>query len=210
MLVVALAGCGAVTSGASAPPTTSASKQLDELTVAISASMRGYSRDRFPHWREAGANCNVRDLVLRRDGQNVRLEGCNVVSGRWLSPYDNKAFDAPALVDVDHLVPLANAWRSGAADWDDQRRGDFANDLDTPQLLAVSVATNRSKGDQDPSLWRPPNRDYWCRYAESWIAVKHRWALSVTAAEKTALRDMLELCPWQSSGPPTSSRAPAA
>jgi hypothetical protein len=209
-----LATGGCVASGLdTTQPTTdpsTARRQLAELAVAKPASMRGYSRDRFPHWRASGANCNVRDRVLRRDAAEVRLDGCNVVDGRWLSAYDDRTFTAPNQIDIDHVVPLANAWRSGAAAWSDRRRGDFANDLRTPALIAVSRTTNRAKGDQDPSQWKPPNRGYWCRYAQSWIAVKHHWRLSVTAREKAALEDMLETCPWQSSERPTSSRAPAA
>ena len=82
------------------------------------------------------------------------------------------------------MVPLANAWRTGAADWTDAQRSDFANDLTRPQLLAVSLSTNRSKGDQDPSEWKPPRRSYWCVYAQRWVAVKDYWKLRVTAAEK--------------------------
>ncbi|MFC7550554.1 HNH endonuclease family protein [Plantactinospora sp. GCM10030261] len=171
-----------------------AARQLDQLTVASAVSMRGYSRDRFPHWRDTGKNCDVRDTVLKRDGTDVRLSGCNVVGGRWTSVYDGKDFTDPADVDVDHMVPLANAWRSGASKWTDEQRGDFANDLDRPQLFAVSAASNRSKGDQDPAQWQPPNRDYWCQYATDWVTVKHHWRLTVTSAEKTALADMLERC----------------
>lgn len=167
---------------------------LDELTVADSGSMRGYSRDRFPHWRRTGKNCDIRDTVLARDGEDVRFDGCNVVGGRWLSRYDNRTLTDPSEVDIDHMVPLANAWRSGANNWDDERRGEFANDLERPQLFAVSRSSNRAKGDQDPSQWKPPNRDDWCAYAQDWIAVKHHWQLSVTVSEKAALADMLETC----------------
>jgi hypothetical protein len=167
---------------------------LGQLTVASAGSMRGYSRERFPHWRNAGKNCDVRDTVLQRDGTDVKLSGCNVVGGRWKSVYDNRTLSDPRDVDIDHVVPLANAWRSGADEWDDAKRGDFANDLDRPQLIAVSASSNRAKGDQDPSQWKPPNRDYWCEYAEDWIAVKHHWRLSVTTAEKAALADMLKGC----------------
>ncbi|MFY1689281.1 HNH endonuclease family protein [Plantactinospora sp. WMMB782] len=168
--------------------------QLGQLTVASAGSMRGYSRERFPHWRKAGKNCDVRDTVLQRDGTGIKLSGCNVVGGRWSSRYDNRALSDPSDVDIDHMVPLANAWRSGADEWDDDRRSDFANDLDRPQLVAVSASSNRAKGDQDPSQWKPPNRDDWCQYAEDWIAVKHFWRLSVTSAEKAALDDMLGSC----------------
>lgn len=168
--------------------------KLDQLTVAAAGSMRGYSRERFPHWRNAGKNCDVRDTVLKRDGTGIKLSGCNVVGGRWSSRYDNRTLADPADVDIDHMVPLANAWRSGADEWDDDQRGDFANDLDRPQLFAVSATANRAKGDQDPSQWKPSNRDDWCPYAEDWIAVKHYWRLSVTTAEKATLDDMLGSC----------------
>ncbi len=209
-LTLALAGCTAASSTGGPATTTAARQQLDALTVATAASMKGYSRDRFPHWRTTNG-CTTREMVLRRDGRNVVVDEktCDVLSGRWLSPYENRWFDSVSLMDIDHLVPLADAWRSGADTWDDRQRGDFANDLATPQLRAVSASTNRAKGDQDPSQWRPANRDFWCEYAQSWIAVKYHWRLSVTAAEKTALIDLLETCPWQSSGPPISFPAPA-
>lgn len=211
VVALALAGCAAGSSAGGQGGTTAARQQLDALTVGTASSMKGYSRDRFPHWRTANG-CTTRETVLRRDGLDVVVDPrtCDVVSGRWLSVYENRWYDSASLVDVDHMVPLANAWRSGAGAWGDQQRGDFANDLQTPQLRAVSASTNRAKGDQDPSLWRPANRDFWCEYARSWIAVKYHWRLSVTAAEKDALIDMLETCTWQSNGPPTSSPAPVA
>jgi hypothetical protein len=156
--------------------------------------MKGYSREKFPHWRSVGDNCDVRDLVLKRDGTKVRLSGCNVVAGTWKSVYDGKVLDSPTKVDIDHMVPLANAWRSGASAWTTARRSDFANDLNDPQLVAVSATSNRSKGDQDPSTWKPPATSSWCSYAEDWIAVKTHWKLTVTTAEKSALADMLEKC----------------
>jgi len=121
---------------------------------------------------------------------------CNPIRGRWRSTYDGQTLRDPDQIDIDHMVPLANAWRSGASDWDDARRGEFANDLTRPQLIAVSVSANRAKGDQDPSQWKPPNRNYWCDYAVDWIAVKYYWQLSVTTKEKAALAEMLETCRW--------------
>jgi len=201
LAVFALAGCtglglpGDGPSGASAGDPAGARGELATLTVGAPQSMSGYSRARFPHWIDQGGGCNTRDLVLKRQGQGVVATApCKITHGTWLSPYDNRTYTDPQKVDVDHVVPLANAWRSGANGWTETRRQDFANDLTHPQLLAVAVAQNRAKGDQDPSQWKPPNHDYWCRYAEDWIAVKHFWALTVTAAEKTALTDMLETC----------------
>lgn len=171
-----------------------ARQQLSELEVAEWSSMRGYSRDRFSHWRTEDG-CNVRHRVLARDGEDVTLDDrCRAVAGTWLSVYDGVTLTDPSEIDIDHTVPLANAWRTGAAEWDDQRREDFANDLDTPQLIAVSATSNRAKGDQDPSQWQPPERDYWCQYAQDWVAVKHHWELSVTSDEKAALTDMLDTC----------------
>jgi hypothetical protein len=203
------AGCVAV-GGPSAPTTTSpqeSRERLSKLTVAASGSMRGYSRARFPHWRPAGEGCDVRDEVLRRDGTDVKRRGCNVVGGRWVSPYDERVMTSLSEVDVDHVVPLAAAWRSGASEWTDDRREDFANDLVRPELLAVSRTANRGKGDQDPAQWRPSNRGYWCRYAQDWVAVKAYWKLTVTIAEKIALTEMLETCRWDSptAGARTSS-----
>ncbi|MEU4691790.1 HNH endonuclease family protein [Actinoplanes sp. NPDC023714] len=196
---LALTGCEVVDAGdpGSSTPVQNADQartELDALTIAKAASMRGYSREKFPHWRDTGSNCDVRDSVLERDGEKVKLSGCNVVAGTWHSLYDDKTLDSPTKVDIDHTVPLANAWRSGAAKWDDDKRGDFANDLDRPQLLAVSATSNRSKGDQDPSTWKPPARDNWCEYAVDWVTVKSYWELTVTEKEKEALTDMLETC----------------
>jgi hypothetical protein len=172
----------------------SVESQLDALKVTKAGSMKGYTREKFPHWRSTGENCDVRDSVLKRDGTKVKLSGCNVVAGSWKSIYDGKVLDSPTKVDIDHMVPLANAWRSGAAAWTTDKRSDFANDLDDPQLVAVSAGSNRSKGDQDPSTWKPPAKASWCEYAEDWIDVKAHWKLSVTSAEKSALADMLETC----------------
>ena len=177
-------------------PTAAAAAQtlLAGLTVGDAHSMTSYSRERFPHWRSAGTNCDVRDTVLKRDGKNVKLDGCNVTGGTWMSWYDGQTLSDPLKVDIDHMVPLANAWRSGADKWTDPQRSDFANDLDRPQLFAVSASSNRAKGDQDPSLWKPPSQDAWCTYAQDWITVKAHYKLSITAKEKDALASMLKSC----------------
>ena len=196
-----LADQGSAASGASTSDSSSGNKGsgdapalLDKLTVAKAGSMAGYSREKFPHWKSTGANCDVRDSVLKRDGTKVKMSGCNVVAGTWKSLYDGQVIDSPTKIDIDHMVPLANAWRSGAAKWTTAQREDFANDLDDPQLVAVSASSNRSKGDQDPSTWKPTETSAWCVYAKDWIAVKTRWQLTVTTAEKSALTDMLEKC----------------
>jgi len=168
---------------------------LDTLTVATAASMSGYTREKITHWISQGNGCDTRDVVLKRDGKNVKATAdCKITAGAWHSPYDDKDLTDPGDLDIDHMVPLAAAWRSGAAKWTDEQRKQFANDLTRPQLWAVSLQSNRSKGDQDPSTWKPPNHAFWCTYAQSWVTVKVYWKLSVTQAEKTALTDMLGTC----------------
>lgn len=174
---------------------TAAQTVLNLLTIDTPHPMTGYSRDRFPHWRSTGPGCDVRDAILEHDGTNITYNGCDVTGGTWYSWYDGKTLTAPSQVDIDHMVPLANAWRSGADKWTDEVRGNFANDQGRPQLFAVSASSNRSKGDQDPSNWKPPDAKAWCPYAQDWITVKAYWHLSITQPEHDALQTMLETCP---------------
>ncbi|MFJ8273767.1 HNH endonuclease family protein [Streptomyces sp. NPDC094154] len=177
------------------PSAERARKDLAGLTVASHGSMRGYSRSKFPHWAQQGERCDTRETVLERDGTDVkRDEECRAVSGRWVSVYDDKTFTSASELDIDHIVPLANAWRSGASGWTQEKRKAFANDLTHPQLLAVSAASNRSKGDQGPDEWQPPSKTYWCTYARAWVSVKATYELSVTGAEKNTLTEMLGTC----------------
>ncbi|APU14352.1 MULTISPECIES: HNH endonuclease family protein [Actinoalloteichus] len=186
---------GQDTEGGAGTGDSDAPRQLAELTVAPEGPMTGYSRERFPHWSSHGDNCNTREVVLERDGTDVVADDqCRPQSGTWISVYDDQEFTEAGDLDIDHTVPLAAAWRSGAADWDEDRREAFANDLDSPQLLAVSASSNRSKGDQTPADWLPPAESYHCVYAEDWIAVKHLYELTVTEDEAAALEGMLATC----------------
>jgi hypothetical protein len=97
-------------------------------------------------------------------------------------------------VDIDHVVALAEAWRSGASSLTTSRRQSFANDVDEPQLIAVSASSNRSKGDEDPSTWTPTRTSYHCTYSKMWIASKYAWDLRLQSTEKTALESMLDTC----------------
>ncbi|MEV4096990.1 HNH endonuclease family protein [Streptosporangium saharense] len=189
----------AAAAGLPTPITAAAARTaLGALQVSAPHSMAGYSRSKFPHWQSQsrkGAGCDTREVVLKRDGQGVQQDGgCKAVSGTWRSAYDGTRFTAASQLDIDHVVPLANAWRSGADTWSTQKRRALANDLTQPQLIAVSAASNRSKGDQSPDQWKPPLRTYWCTYARAWVDVKQHYALSVTSAEKGALTEMLDTC----------------
>ncbi|MEV0194915.1 HNH endonuclease family protein [Nonomuraea sp. NPDC050691] len=173
-----------------------ARRMLVQLKVARPLSLRGYSHRRFqPRWAHHKGKCDVREVVLARDGRRVRKNAaCHPVKGLWYSPYDGKWLKSEKQVDVDHVVPLAYAWRSGARKWSQARRRAFANDLVRPELITVSHSANIAKGGQGPQSWRPPRRAYWCRYATSWITVKHRYRLFVTRRERVALLNMLRTC----------------
>ncbi|MGH3759546.1 GmrSD restriction endonuclease domain-containing protein [Actinophytocola sp.] len=177
------------------PDPATAMSELEQLTVAPDGSMDGYDRDEFPHWETVEGTCDTRDEVLKRDGDGVEVdEDCEATAGSWTSPYDGDTWTDTGDVDIDHMVPLAAAWRSGAAEWTIEEREVFANDLDSPQLWAVTDNVNQSKGDQTPETWRPPLESEWCRYASAFTHVKFTYELTVNEAEQAALADMLGTC----------------
>lgn len=122
-------------------------------------------------------------------------DGCEVVTGRWVDVYTGSTFTNPSALDIDHMIPLAEANRSGGASWDRTTKTMFANDLAYAHaLVAVSASANRSKADRTPDEWKPPARTAWCFYATAWVDVKYEWRLSVTTSERDALAEMLETC----------------
>jgi hypothetical protein len=182
-----------------APPTppsaATARTYLGELTVKAEGSSDGYSRDKFPHWITQSGSCDTREVVLKRDGTNVVTNSsCAATSGSWYSPYDGATWTASSDVDIDHVVPLSESWKSGASSWTTAQRQGFANDLTRSQLIAVTDNVNQSKGDQDPAEWLPPSGSYHCMYARMWVSVKHHYNLSVDSAEKSALSGILNGC----------------
>jgi hypothetical protein len=179
----------------SPPPAETARNQLNDLTVEADREVPGYSRERFPHWSDQEGGCTTRDLVLKRDGEGVRTgSDCDITSGRWASPYDGRTWTRTGDVDIDHMVPLKEAWESGASEWSTDKREKFANDLRNPQLWSVTDNVNQEKSDQDPAEWQPPRKEVWCEYARAWIEVKSAWRLTVDQAEKKSLSSMLEQC----------------
>jgi hypothetical protein len=177
------------------PSASTAATQLASLTVKTEGSTTGYSRDLFPHWINQSGSCDTREEVLKRDGTGVTVDSsCQPTAGSWYSVYDATYVETSSGVDIDHIVPLAEAWKSGANAWTTARRQQFANDLSIAQLIAVSASSNRSKGDQDPSEWQPTNSSVHCIYAREWIWVKYTYGLSLQSAEKTALQGMLGTC----------------
>ncbi|MEU9164753.1 HNH endonuclease family protein [Streptomyces sp. NPDC048424] len=182
-----------------APPTpisaSAARAYLATVTPKAEGSTSGYSRDLFPHWSTVSGSCNTRETVLKRDGVNVVQDSaCAAVSGSWYSEYDGATWTAASDLDIDHVVPLAEAWRSGASSWTTSTRGQFANDRTRPQLIAVTDNVNQAKGDLDPGKWLPPRTAYRCTYARMWVQVKQYWGLSMDSGEKTALVNILNGC----------------
>ncbi|MGW6833204.1 HNH endonuclease family protein [Streptomyces sp. NPDC054949] len=181
------------------PPTpisaAAARSYLATVTPAAEGSLSGYSRDLFPHWSTVSGTCNTRETVLKRDGVNVVQDSaCAAVSGSWYSEYDGATWTAASDIDIDHMVPLAEAWRSGASSWTTAKRQQFANDLTRPQLIAVTDNVNQAKGDQDPGKWLPSRTAYRCTYARMWVQVKQYWGLKMDSGEKTALSSVLNGC----------------
>jgi hypothetical protein len=175
------------------PSAATAAGELATLTVAAESHQSTYNRDLFPHWITISGACNTRETVLKRDGTGVVINSsCTATSGSWYSPFDGATWYAAADVDIDHFVPLAEAWRSGAWAWPASQRQAFANDLGSPELWAMTDNLNQSKGDADPASWQPPQNG--CLYARAWVRVKKAWVLSVQAGEKTALQGMLASC----------------
>ncbi|MFJ1757820.1 HNH endonuclease family protein [Kitasatospora sp. NPDC088134] len=167
---------------------------LAQLTVKAE-NRTGYDRALFPHWITVSGTCNTRETVLKRDGSGVVTEAnCAAISGSWFSPYDGATWHAASDLDIDHLVPLAEAWDSGASAWTTAQRQAFANDLTRPQLIAVTDSVNQAKGDKDPAEWLPPVTGYRCTYVRAWVQVKYSYKLSVDSAEKAALTNILNGC----------------
>jgi len=182
--------------------------QLRTLRVTPRRPPVGYVRAAFgTAWLDTDGNgCNQRDDVLLRDAvpgtatyqQQGRCDH-DVLAGTWVDPYTGRRLTFTDLkepaqaeaIQIDHLVPLAEAWVSGASRWDDERRQEFANDL--AELLAVDGPTNASKGDDDPAAWRP-RKEFQCTYAVRWIATKSRWDLAVDRPERRALTQLLGYC----------------
>jgi hypothetical protein len=130
--------------------------------------------------------------------------GCTLSDGKWFSKYDGVTTTDPSTFDIDHLVPLAEAWQSGAWRWNADTRKRYANDLGYgPDLVAVSAHSNRSKGEQEPQSWLPTRTSFDCTYMAWWVAVKWRWHLKINAAEKTFLTDHLRACGWPIVSKPT-------
>jgi hypothetical protein len=156
----------------------------------------GYDRGLFKHWIDADKDgCDTRAEVLIAEAIVKPKIGakCKLTKGRWLSVYDGKIHKNASKLDVDHLIPLAEAWRSGAWSWSDQKRMEFANDIDDEWALnAVTASVNRSKGDKDISTWLPKKSI--CQYLAGWVSIKAKYEMTVDAQEAKVIAKYYDSC----------------
>ncbi|MGW4699744.1 HNH endonuclease family protein [Streptomyces sp. NPDC004285] len=194
----------AIPSAAVAAPVAPSSAEVLSLADAVlqiplaDESRAGYTRDKFKHWNtglDPADGCSTRNEVLLSEAIVAPevAAGCKLSGGAWLSYYDGQEVDDPGKLDIDHMVPLAEAWDSGASSWNPARREAYANDQGAAtSLVAVTARTNRSKADQDPREWMPPLPDAHCRYVSEWVATKLRWGLTADQGEAEALKAYAE------------------
>ena len=149
------------------------------LTVApVPSDIPSYDRDEWRHWIDEDWDCQDtrQEALIEESSSPVEYEDsdqCRVAEGEWDGPYTGEQFTDPSDLDVDHMVPLGNAHRSGRWLWSESRRRDYANDLSYEgHLIAVQNSAIRAKGADGPEGWRPPDRSYWCQYAIDWIRIK--------------------------------------
>jgi hypothetical protein len=195
--LAAPAPVGAATSAAKACKTNNTKlgllTALDCVPVA-EEHIGGYKRSLFKHWIDANKNGKDTraEVLIAESLVSVRFSstGKTVSTGKWLSLYDGETWTRASDVDVDHVVALAEAWRSGAWKWSSSRRQSYANDLGVAWTLrAVTDNVNQSKSDDDPTYWLPPLESATCVYLTEWVAVKIRWKLTVDAEERQSIRD---------------------
>ncbi|MGW7587744.1 HNH endonuclease family protein [Streptomyces rubiginosohelvolus] len=154
----------------------------------------GYTRSSFKHWNsgdDKSDGCNTRNEVLLAEAVVAPTveSGCKLTGGTWTSYYDGQEVTSAGSLDIDHMVPLAEAWDSGASTWTAARREAYANDQGADvSLVAVTARTNRQKSDQDPADWMPPSPEARCRYVGEWVSTKLRWDLTADDRELQALK----------------------
>ena len=182
-------------------PETAAPIAVPRLSVAEPpGDLSVYSRKDWKHWVDSDGDCqDTRAEVLIAESSAPLAfatdRGCRVIAGSWSGLYTGQEFSDAADLDIDHLVPLKNAHLSGGWQWDAERKEDYANSMEADyHLVAVYKRENRAKGARGPEEWQPPVESYHCLYALQWIGVKVAWGLTATAAEWSALEEMLSKC----------------
>ena len=179
-----------------------ATNVLDTLAVKGRAPKTNYARTQFGSGWATTEGCNTRDRILQRDLVDAIIgKDCKVESGVLHDPYTGKTInfqrgmDTSSAVQIDHVVALGDAWQTGAQGLTPDVRKALAND--PLELLAVDGPANQQKSDSDAASWLPSNKSFRCQYVARQIAVKAKYQLWVTAAEKQAMQQVLGSCPSQ-------------
>ena len=183
-----------------------ASAVLETLGVKGRAPKTGYDRSSFGEWADPDGNgCDTRNDILNRDLTSITYkyanDRCTVMSGKFVDPYSGTAMDflrgvgTSNLIQIDHVVAVSDAWQKGAFKWASDKKKAFYND--PLNLLAVKGTLNSQKGDGDAATWLPPLKSYRCTYVARQIAVKAKYQVWITTAEKTAMKNILAKCPSQ-------------
>lgn len=179
-----------------------AAAALEQLAVKGRAPKTGYERSQFGDGWEKVNGCDTRNIILNRDLKNTTTnDKCQIVSGTLDDPYTGRSIvfsrgaDTSDDIQIDHVVALSDAWQKGAQQLSYEQRATFAND--PLELIAVDGAANQQKGDADAATWLPSNKAFRCQYVARQIAVKLKYNLWVTAAEKEAILEVLQTCPGQ-------------
>ncbi len=175
---------------------------LRTLSVKGRAPKTGYARTQFGDGWAVENGCDTRNIILRRDLTNPTVDSaCKVTSGLLHDPYTGadiqftRGATTSAAVQIDHVVALSDAWQKGAQQLTSQQRMALAND--PLELLAVDGKANQAKSDGDAATWLPPNKAFRCQYVARQVAVKAKYSLWVTQAEKDAIERVLSDCPGQ-------------
>lgn len=178
-----------------------AADALATLAVKGRAPKTGYERTQFGNGWRKNDGCDTRNIILHRDMPDATVnDACQVTSGTLKDPYTGKTIAfrrgaGSADVQIDHVVALGDAWQKGAQQLTFDMREDLAND--PLELLAVDGPANQQKSDGDAATWLPPNKPFRCQYVARQIAVKKKYHLWVTQAEKDAMSQVLSRCPGQ-------------
>lgn len=176
---------------------TKTQQAYDEAVATGRNFSKVYDRKDWPHWIDIDHDCQDTraEILILYSTLSVTFTSaspCQVAGGSWFDPYTGNIYTNPSDLDVDHIVPLAHAHRTGGAGWSLEQKTEFANDV--ANLLPVNDSANRSKSDKTPDKWRPPRREYWCQYAKAWQFVTNKYQLEVSSSEAQALNEMLATC----------------
>lgn len=205
LIAVLVAGFMAIPTTPAEAADQKASVVLETLAVKGRAPKTGYDRASWGDWIDLDNDgCKTRDEILIRDLTSVTFdpnEKCQVQTGVLKDPYSGTTMNfiqgrgTSSLIQIDHVVAVSDAWQKGAFKWGSATKIAFYND--PLNLLAVNGRLNSQKGDGDTATWLPPQKSYRCAYVARQIAVKAKYSIWVTKAEKVAMQTILAKCPGQ-------------